>query len=56
MDAGGVHVDHGLTVLRVVPPPPSAIPDATHVVGVAHETDVRLETAGMKSVVQFVPS
>jgi len=34
------------TVFKDIPPPPSAIPTATQVVGSAHETDVNDDTNG----------
>ena len=45
-----------LLVLRLVPPPPVAIPTASHTSAFAHETAVSRFTDGSSSTDQFVPS
>jgi hypothetical protein len=44
-----------LTVLTDTPPPAFPIPTATHVVGPAHETEVRDDTDGDAKVAQVLP-
>jgi hypothetical protein len=55
METRGVHVVRS-TVLKDVAPPPSPMPAATHVVGIAHEIDVSDNTDGRSNLVHVFPS